>query len=133
MIKKFIISNFIIIIIYFFYVSFVTITSHFFLNEAANGSIIKKGNRIIGSKLLSQNLQSSKYFQSSDSLSKLDPYISISNADSQIHRISKIRKISSSRLKSLINKYTVQNLYSDKLQVNTFELNLALDKYFGKY
>ncbi|MEI7474970.1 MAG: potassium-transporting ATPase subunit KdpC [bacterium] len=68
------------------------------------------------------------------SASGIDPHISIENATIQIHRISKVRGISESKIKELINK----NMDSDFIGiwgqsgVNVLKLNLDLDKISGK-
>jgi K+-transporting ATPase ATPase C chain len=62
--------------------------------------------------------------------SNLDPQISEANARIQAHRIARLRRLSLSRVDSLIAKYTsARGLgFSGEPGVNVLELNLALDR-----
>lgn len=64
------------------------------------------------------------------SASGLDPHISLKNAQLQIPRISKIRNISETKLKELVNKNTDSDLIGlwGKKGINVLKLNIALDK-----
>ena len=67
------------------------------------------------------------------SASGIDPDISPANADIQAHRVAAIRKLSLSRVMSLISTYTHgRGLgFSGEPGVNVLELNLALDRLTG--
>ena len=67
------------------------------------------------------------------SASGVDPDISVANADIQAHRVSAARRLSLSRVDSLISTYTHgRGLgFSGEEGVNVLELNLALDRLAG--
>jgi K+-transporting ATPase ATPase C chain len=67
------------------------------------------------------------------SASGIDPDISPANADIQAHRIATVRKLSLSRVMSLISTYTHgRGLgFSGEPGVNVLQLNLALDRVTG--
>lgn len=64
------------------------------------------------------------------SASGLDPHISLENAQLQIPRISKIRNISESEIKKLVNENTDHDFIGiwGQYGVNVLKLNIALDK-----
>jgi potassium-transporting ATPase KdpC subunit len=141
--------------------------------QKANGSLIVKNGKVIGSSLIGQKFDKPEYFNSRPSAvdynaagsggsnygpsgkklieqvkarvknstsvpadavltsaSGLDPHISLKNAQLQIPRVSKIRNISESQLKKLIEENTDSDFIGIWGQdgVNVLKLNLALDK-----
>lgn len=64
------------------------------------------------------------------SASGLDPHISIANAQSQIPRIAKLRKLDETKLNELVKKNTDSDFIGVWGQhgVNVLKLNIALDK-----
>lgn len=68
------------------------------------------------------------------SASGLDPHISVENAQFQIPRIAKLRNISETKLKGLVNKNTDPDFIGvwGQQGVNVLKLNIELDKLAGK-
>ena len=68
------------------------------------------------------------------SASGLDPHISLENAELQIHRVSKIRNISETEIKKLINENTDHDFIGIWGQegVNVLKLNIALNELTSK-
>ena len=64
------------------------------------------------------------------SASGLDPHISLENAQLQIPRIAKLRKLDETKLKELVNKNTDSDFIGiwGQQGVNVLKLNIALDK-----
>ena len=57
----------------FFYNFFVTIISQVFFKEKANGSLITKGNKVVGSAIIGQKFDGEKYFWSRPSAIDYNP------------------------------------------------------------
>lgn len=68
------------------------------------------------------------------SASGLDPHISVENAEFQIPRIAKLRKLTETKLKEIVNKNTDPDFIGiwGQKGVNVLKLNLELDKMAGK-
>ena len=68
------------------------------------------------------------------SASGLDPHISLENAQIQIPRIAKVRNVSETKLKELVNKNTDSDFIGvwGQKGVNVLKINIDLDKLAGK-
>lgn len=68
------------------------------------------------------------------SASGLDPHISVENAESQIPRIAKLRKLTETKLKELVNKNTDPDFIGiwGQKGVNVLKVNIELGKMAGK-
>jgi len=147
--------------------------------QQANGSLIEKDGKIIGSELIGQQFASEKYFHSrlsannydaansggtnlgpasqklidrvktdalnlqtenpnapvpadlvTTSASGLDPHISPSAAEFQIPRIARVRNLSETDLRKLVDRFTENRQFGifGEPRVNVLKLNLELDK-----
>ncbi len=100
----------------------------------SNGSLLEWNGKIIGSKLIAQHFNSSKFFHSrasGDSASGVDPHITPENAYSQIKNVSKATGIKDNTLRTLINLNIERNKITNGLffapeYVNVLEVNLDL-------
>lgn len=100
----------------------------------SNGSIVTFNGKVVGSKLITQEFKSPKFFHSrpaSDSASGLDPHINPANAFSQISNISKASGIPNNALRTLVELNIERNKNSNLLafapdHVNVLELNMEL-------
>jgi len=96
----------------------------------SGGSILEFNGEKVGSKLISQQFESPKFFHprpSSDSVSTVDP----ENAYSQIKNVSDATGIHQNTLKTLLNLNIEQNkvinaLFFAPLYVNVLEVNMEL-------
>ncbi len=100
----------------------------------SGGSILEFNGEKVGSKLISQQFESPKFFHprpSSDSVSTVDPHITPENAYSQIKNVSDATGIHQNTLKTLLNLNIEQNkvinaLFFAPLYVNVLEVNMEL-------
>ncbi len=131
----------------------VTILGQTFFPGNSNGQLIVKEGRVIGSKLIGQNFTKPIYFHSRPSVcnynplqsgasnlsirnpnirfasgSGLDPHITIEDANKQITRIARARKLEEIKIKELINKHSIKGLFFNNSIINALEVNLELDK-----
>jgi K+-transporting ATPase ATPase C chain len=100
----------------------------------SNGSQVVLNGKVVGSELIAQNYNSSKFFQprnSTDSGSGVDPDITPSMAFSQIPRISNATGIPFNALKTLVNLDIERNKDTNALvfapnYINVLNLNVEL-------
>ena len=99
----------------------------------SNGSILEFNGEKIGSKLISQEFESAKFFHprpSSDSASTVDPHITPEGAYSQIKNVSEATGIHPNTLRTLVNFNIEQNKVTNGLffapqYVNVLKLTLS--------
>jgi potassium-transporting ATPase KdpC subunit len=100
----------------------------------SNGSILTFDGKSIGSKLISQDFKSPKFFHSrpsSESASGVDPHITPDNAFFQISNVSRASEIPQNTLRTLVELNIERNKVSNLLaftpdHVNVLELNMEL-------
>jgi len=100
----------------------------------SNGSLITINGKVIGSKLIAQDFNSSKFFHprpSSDSASNVDPDITPEKAFLQISNVSQATGINQNALRTLIELNIERNRVSNMVAfapdfVNVLEVNLDL-------
>jgi len=100
----------------------------------SGGSIVEFNGEKIGSKLIAQEFDSSKFFQarsSSNSASTVDPHITPEDAYAQIKNVSEATNIHPNTLRTLLNLNIEQNKVTNALffapnYVNVLEVNLEL-------
>jgi K+-transporting ATPase ATPase C chain len=104
----------------------------------SNGSILEFNGEKVGSKLISQEFNSPKFFHprpASDSASTVDPHITPETAFSQIKNVSETTGIHENTLRILLNLNIEQNKITNGLffapyYVNVLEVNLELVKQY---
>ena len=107
----------------------------------SNGSLITLDGKIIGSKLIAQQFNSTKFFHSrpsADSASTVDPHITPENAFAQVSNVSKATGIPHNVLETLINLNIERNKITNALffapdYVNVLEVNLELVKQYPEH
>lgn len=100
----------------------------------SGGSILDLEGEKVGSKLISQEFSSDKFFHprpSSDSASTVDPHITPQSAYAQIKNVSEATGIHQNTLKTLLNLNIEQNKVTNALffapqYVNVLEVNMEL-------
>jgi potassium-transporting ATPase KdpC subunit len=96
----------------------------------ANGSLVQVHGRTVGSNLIAQEFKSPIFFHprnASSSASGVDPDITISDAYSQIWRISQATGLSTETLSQMVNQNEEGTLWIfGTPYVNVLRLNLAL-------
>lgn len=108
------------------YPALITVLAQFFFPWQANGSLLEKNKKVIGSELIAQKFNEDIYFLSRSALesaSGVDPHISLEMALNQITRVAKKRKISEATILELVRAVLKKN----KL-INVLDLNLKLDE-----
>jgi K+-transporting ATPase ATPase C chain len=128
-----------------------TFVGQFAITYQASGSLLQNGEgEVVGSQVIGQLFANANYFHSRRSLidynphevkisteagdfsaSGLDPHITVQKAIAQLKRVSSTRHIDIQRLKNLVLSKAITNFEGSDI-VNVLELNLALDKKFGK-
>ncbi len=102
----------------------------------SNGSQVVLNGKIVGSELIAQNFNSTKFFQSrSDSGSGVDPDITPESAISQIPTVSGATGIPANVLKTLVDLDVAKNRETNALvlapdYVNVLNLNVELVKQY---
>jgi len=102
----------------------------------SNGSQVILNGKVVGSELISQSYNSTKFFQPrNDSASGVDPDITPDSATSQIHAISSATGIPVNALKTLVDLDIARNKETNALvfapeYVNVLNLNLELVKQY---
>ncbi|HEY7079351.1 MAG TPA: potassium-transporting ATPase subunit C [Nitrososphaeraceae archaeon] len=107
----------------------------------STGSLITLDGKIIGSKLIAQQFNSTKFFHSRpslDSASTVDPHITPENAFAQVSNVSKATGIPHNVLETLINLNIERNKITNGLffapqYVNVLEVNLDLVKQYPEH
>jgi K+-transporting ATPase ATPase C chain len=107
----------------------------------SNGSLLTLDGKIIGSKLIAQQFNSTKFFHSrpsADSASTVDPHITPENAFAQASNVSKATGIPYNVLQTLINLNVERNKITNGLffapeYVNVLEVNLDLVKQYPEH
>ncbi|HEY7573402.1 MAG TPA: potassium-transporting ATPase subunit C, partial [Nitrososphaeraceae archaeon] len=107
----------------------------------SNGSLITLDGKTIGSKLIAQQFNSTKFFHSrpsADSASTVDPHITPENAFAQASNVSKATGIPYNVLQTLINLNVERNKITNGLffapeYVNVLEVNLELIKQYPEH
>ncbi|HEY7572376.1 MAG TPA: potassium-transporting ATPase subunit C [Nitrososphaeraceae archaeon] len=107
----------------------------------SNGSLITLDGKTIGSKLIAQQFNSTKFFHSrpsADSASTVDPDITPENAFAQASNVSKATGILYNVLETLINLNVERNKITNALffapeYVNVLEVNLELIKQYPEH
>lgn len=104
----------------------------------ANGSLVQLHNRNVGSDLIAQKFEKPFFFQPrNDSASGVDPHITLSDAYSQIPRVSNATRgqVTASDLKSLVDKNVEGTWWIfGSPYVNVLRLNRSLvEKYPSVY
>lgn len=100
----------------------------------SGGSIVEFSGEKIGSKLISQDFDSSQFFHprpSGDSASTVDPHITPEGAYAQIKNVSEATGIHQNTLKTLLNLNIEQNKVTNAIffapeYVNVLEVNIEL-------
>jgi potassium-transporting ATPase KdpC subunit len=100
----------------------------------SNGSLLTFDGKVIGSKLISQEFKSDKFFHirpASNSTSGVDPHITPDDAFSQVHRISNATGLPENFLRTAIQLNVERNKVSNVAvfapeYVNVLEVNLDL-------
>lgn len=96
------------------YPSFVTLTGKLFFNKKVNGSLIVENNKIIGSELIGQNFNDSKYFIGRPSISGYDTLIGGASNKSITNK--EFQNFINENYKQLVSKYKTdyipQELYT---------------------
>ena len=105
----------------------ITILGQVFLSDTSNGQLILKNVQVIGSKLIGQNFTKPIYFHSRHSASGLDPHITIEDANKQIVRIARVRKLEENKIRKLIDLHTTRRFIFTEPMINVLEVNLELD------
>ncbi len=108
------------------------------LPSQSNGSQIILDGKVVGSQLIAQNFNSTKFFQprnSTDSGSGVDPDITPDSAISQIPAISSVTGIPANALKTLVELNIAHNQETNALAfapdyVNVLNLNIELAKQY---
>lgn len=102
----------------------------------SNGSQVVLDDRVVGSELIAQNFNSTKFFQPrTDSGSGVDPDITPESAISQIPKISNATGIPANVLKTLVDLDVAKNRETNALvlapdYVNVLNLNVELAKQY---
>ncbi len=94
----------------------------------ANGSLVQLHGKYVGSNLVAQNFSQPIFFHPrNDSASRVDPDITVQDADSQIPRISAATGISNDTLRQIVNQNEEGAFWIfGTPYVNVLRLNLAL-------
>ncbi len=114
----------------------VTAVGQTVLSSQSNGSQVMLNGKVVGSELISQNYNSTKFFQPrNDSASGVDPDITPDNAISQIPAISSSTGIPTNVLKTLVDLDVARNKETNALvfapdYVNVLNLNIELVKQY---
>ena len=98
----------------------------------ANGELVHFNGRAVGSELIAQNFSQPVFFHPrNDSASGVDPDITVSEAYSQIPRISQATGIGANSLRQLVDNTTesLSRVFGDPY-VNVLDLNIALIQAF---
>lgn len=112
------------------------------LPEQSNGSLVGIDEKIVGSKLISQEFTSPKFFHpraASESASGLDPHITPESAFAQISQVSQATGIPENHLRTLVELNIAHNKEENVLVLapqyaNVLEINIELAKqYPGVY
>src|SRR5712672_2712266 len=107
----------------------------------ANGSLLTKDGKLVGSRLIGQSFSGAAYFQprlsnagngydaSQSSGSGLDPEISPAAAEFQVPRVARERKLTEADVRALVQKHTLRRQFGflGEPRVRVLELNLDLD------
>lgn len=102
----------------------------------SNGSQIVLNGKVVGSELIAQNFNSTKFFQPrNDSASGVDPDVTPDSAISQIPAISSATGIPANALKTLVDLDIARNKETNALvfapdYVNVLNLNIELVKQY---
>lgn len=113
----------------------------FTLPYQSTGSLFTLDGKIIGSKLIAQEFNSTSFFHSrpsADSASTVDPHITPENAFTQVSNVSKATGIPHNALETLINLNIERNKITNGLffapqYVNVLEVNLDLVKQYPEH
>ncbi len=114
----------------------VTAVGQTVLSSQSNGSQVMLNGKVVGSELISQNYNSTKFFQPrNDSASGVDPDITPASAISQIPVISSATGIPVNVLKTLVDLDIARNKETNALvfapdYVNVLNLNVELVKQY---
>lgn len=97
-----------------------------------SGEILNAKYKIVGYEGIAQNITDNSYFKNRDqkfSASGVDPHITVEDALSQVERISKIRKVSRSRVENIINANIEKgyDFFGTVDMVNVLKLNRDLE------
>lgn len=118
---------------FLFYQIPLTIFSYVFNPKSFySGEVLNSQYKIVGYEGIAQNISDPAYFRNRDqkfSASGSDPHITVEDAISQVERISKIRKISKTRLENIINANIENGYYffGTVDMVNVLKLNRDLE------
>ncbi|MCX7338784.1 MAG: potassium-transporting ATPase subunit C [Alphaproteobacteria bacterium] len=109
----------------------------FLFHHQANGSLLMKGDKVLGSELLGQKFEKLIYFHGrpnefdkTTGASGIDPYITLENALLQAKRVADSRHVSQSMIHAWIYQYNEApwvGLFGEN-KVNFVMLNEALDR-----
>ena len=107
---------------------FVTGVAQVLLPYQANGELVQYNGRDVGSILVAENFNSSKFFHPwNESASGVDPDITLQDAYSQIPRIHAATGIPSDAIKQIVDENIERTLYvTGDPYVNVLKLNLIL-------
>jgi len=107
---------------------FVTGVAQVLMPYQANGELVQYNGRNVGSILVAENFNSSKFFQPwNESASGVDPDITLQDAYSQIPRISAATGIPPTAIKLIVDQNIERTLYiTGDPYVNVLRINLIL-------
>ena len=107
---------------------FITGVAQVLMPYQANGELVQYNGRNVGSILVAENFNSSKFFHPwNESASGADPDITLQNAYSQIPRIHNATGIPADAIKQIVDKNVEWTLFlTGDPYVNVLRLNLIL-------
>ena len=106
--------------------------------DQANGQLVVRNGRVVGSRLLAQRFSSPAYFHPRpsaagagyDAANSAGSHISPASAEFQVPRVAKARGMPEDRLRNLVREHTEGRQWGflGEPRINVLELNLALDR-----